>query len=301
VVSFPAADGRLAEGAAGQARILDRGYRRYDGPRLGRWHAVLSLARHSALRTLGLRRSAWAKLVPLAVVAIAFLPAVVFLGLVVLLPSEIETAVLPEYSGYYGFITTALVIFTAIVAPEVLCPDRRSGMIGLYLASPLTRGTYLVAKLLAVAPVLVLVTLGPPLLLLLGLVLLGAGPDGPGEVAVLLVRITTAALVLAASYTALSMAAASLTERRALATACVVLALLVVGGLLEALLAAGAPTALALLNPGEVPFELVQRVYGETGVHPSLSTVAVAAAALAWVVAASAVVVGRYRRLRVTR
>ena len=40
----------------------------------------------------------------------------------------------------------AVLVFVAFVAPEVLCPDRRTGMLGLYLASPLTRDTYLVGK-----------------------------------------------------------------------------------------------------------------------------------------------------------
>ena len=32
-----------------------------------------------------------------------------------------------------------VLVFTAFVAPEILCTDRRSGMLGLYLASPLRR------------------------------------------------------------------------------------------------------------------------------------------------------------------
>ena len=67
-------------------------------------------------------------------------------------------------------------------APEVLCPDRRTGMLGLYLASPLTRDTYLLAKAAAVAGAARLVTLGPPLLLLVAFILQGLGPDGPGDV-----------------------------------------------------------------------------------------------------------------------
>jgi ABC-2 type transport system permease protein len=289
-------------GPDGGARILERGYRRYDGPRKGRRHAVTSLARHSALRALGLRRSAWAKLLPLAVVVLAYLPAVVFLGFAVLLPSAVlDAGVLPDYPEYYRFIGTALILFTALVAPEVLCPDRRSGMVGLYLASPLSRTTYLAAKVLAIAPVLALVTLGPPLVLLGGLVLTGAGPDGPGDVAVLLVRIVAAGVVITAVYTAVSMAAASLTDRRALATAAVVLVLLVSGATTDLLLAGGAPAALALLNVGAMPLELVQRVYGETGFRPALPTSAVLGANVAWLAGAAAVVAVRYRSLRVTR
>ena len=122
------------------ARILDRGYRRFDGPRRGRWGAVRSLARYSVLRALGLRRTPWAKLLPIASVLIAYLPAAVFVGIAALLPDQIQrqTDIIPTYAEYYGFITAAIVLFVALVGPEVLCPDRRNGMLGLYLASPLS-------------------------------------------------------------------------------------------------------------------------------------------------------------------
>ena len=63
------------------ARILDQGYRPYEGPRRGLAGAVRSLAWHSVLRALGLRRTAWAKLLPIASVLIAYVPAVVFVGI----------------------------------------------------------------------------------------------------------------------------------------------------------------------------------------------------------------------------
>ncbi len=120
------------------ARILDRGYRRYDGPRLGVRGAVRSLAWHSALRALGLRRTFWAKLLPLASVGIAYVPALVFVGVAALLPAALTEGggLLPDYADYYGFISAAIVLFVALVGPEVLCPDRRHRMLGLYLASP---------------------------------------------------------------------------------------------------------------------------------------------------------------------
>ena len=285
-----------------EARILDQGYRPYDGPRLGVAAAVRSLAGHSALRALGLRRSFWAKLLPLASVGIAYVPALVFVGIAALVPEELlgGTGVLPTYSDYYGFITAAIVLFVALVGPEVLCPDRRHGMLGLYLASPLTRDTYLLAKVLGVVPVLALVTLGPPLLLLVGLTFADAGPDGPGEFLVTLVRIAAGALVVSAPYTAISLAAASLTDRRPVASAGVILVLLVSSVATAALVASGAGERLLLLNLLAVPFDLVQRIYGEAG-DIGLSTIELVLADLAWTLAAGALMRSRYQRLRVTR
>ncbi|MBW3574694.1 MAG: ABC transporter permease [Actinobacteria bacterium] len=284
------------------ARILDRSYRRYEGERRGVAGAVRSLAWHSALRALGLRRSLWAKLLPLLSVGIAYVPAIVFVGVAALLPEQLvdATGLLPRYADYYGFISAAIVVFVALVGPEVLCPDRRYRTLGLYLASPLTRDTYLVAKVLAVVPVLALVTLGPPLLLLVGLTFAGAGPNGAGDFLLVLARVAVGGLAISAAYTAVSLAAASLTERRAVASAGVMLVLLVSGVATSSLVATGADQRLLLLNLGFVPFELVQRIFGQVG-EAGLSTLELVGANLAWTVAAGLLVRERYRRLRVTR
>ncbi len=163
------------------ARILDRGYRRYDGPRLGVGATVRSLAVQTVQRALGLRRSAWSKIIPFGTVAIAYLPAIVFVGASVFFGDAIARAGgirLPSYGQYYGFVSAAIFVFAAFVAPEVLCTDRKTGMLGLYFASPLTRSTYLLGKLLAVLGVLALVTLGPPLFMLVAYTVNGRGPDG---------------------------------------------------------------------------------------------------------------------------
>jgi ABC-2 type transport system permease protein len=264
--------------------------------------AIRSLAWHSALRALGLRRTFWAKLLPLASVGIAYVPALVFVGIAALLPDQLvdDTGILPTYAGYYGFITAAIVLFVALVGPEVLCPDRRHRMLGLYLASPLTRDTYLLAKVLAVVPVLALVTLGPPLLLLVGLTFAGAGPDGVGDFLLTLARIALGGLVISAAYTAVSLAAASLTDRRPVASAGVILVLLISGVSTAVLVASGADERLFLLNLLAVPFELVQRIYGEVG-DIEVSTLELVAANLAWTIGAGALLRSRYQRLRVTR
>ena len=65
------------------ARIVDRGYRRYEGPRRGGAGAYRSLVVHSAQRALGLRRPATAKILPVLSVFIAYVPAIVFVGIAV--------------------------------------------------------------------------------------------------------------------------------------------------------------------------------------------------------------------------
>jgi ABC-2 type transport system permease protein len=235
-------------------------------------------------------------------VGIAYVPALVFVGIAALLPEQLVdgTGLLPTYAGYYGFITAAIVLFVALVGPEVLCPDRRHRMLGLYLASPLTRDTYLLAKMLAVLPVLALVTLGPPLLLLVGLTFADAGPDSVGDFAVSLARIVASGLVISAAYTAVSLAAASLTDRRPVASAGVILVLLISSVATAALVASGADQRLFLLNLLAVPFELVQRIYGETG-EMEVSTLELVLANLAWTIGAAALLRSRYQRLRITR
>jgi len=286
------------------AQIFEQGYRRYEGERLGVSASVRSLAIHSALRALGLRRTFWAKLLPIATVLIAYLPAAVFVGIAALLPKEItnEIDAIPRYADYFGTISAAILLFVAIVGPEVLCSDRKNGMLGMYLASPLTRDTYLLSKVLAVIPVLALVTIGPQLLLLIGRSLVDAGPSSFGDFLLLLLRAVVGGIIVSALYTAISLAAASLTDRRAVASAGVILTLLISSGVTAALVEnADVDKRIYLLNLFLLPFELVQRVYGDVGNQPEMQTISLVAAFVAWVAACAAIVVWRYRKLTVAR
>ncbi len=281
------------------ARVLDRGYRRYEGDRLGPRGAVRSLAVHSLKRALGMRRPFWVKLLPILTVLIAYLPAALFVGVAALLPTP--PGQLPSYHGYYGFILVAMILFTALVAPEMLCTDRRSGVLGMYLASPLTRDTYLLAKAISLAAVLLVVTLGPPLVLLLGFVMVGVGPDGPGDLLLLILRMLASGAVLALFYGSLSLAVSSFTDRRGFASAGIIL-LLVGSGIATNVLreVLGAPEWVHVLNLGQVAVELVQRIYGQAGERDvAMATLVVAVAALT---AASAWLVRwRYKRMDVSR
>jgi ABC-2 type transport system permease protein len=287
-----------------EARIFDRGYRPYTGPRLGTGGAVRSLIKATAQRVMGIKRPARAKVLPIAAAVIAYVPALVFIGVAALIDDpRTRRNVIPTYGQYYGFIISALIIFTALVAPEALCPDRRTGMLGLYLASPLTRGRYLLAKIGAVLGLLAVATLGPPLLMLIAFVLQDLGPDGPLEVLQLLGRIIVAGSLVAGVYGAVSLGVSSLTDRKAFASGAVLLLLLVTGAIAGALVdGLDAPQWLHAFNLAVSPLELVQRIYNERGGElDETSTAVLVAANVGWIVAGFGVLWWQYRRLVVTR
>ena len=288
---------------AGAAGPLDRGYRHFRGERTGVSGAVRTLAVHSFQRALGLRRNLWAKALPLPAVLIAYLPAIVFVGVVALFPVEdVPTDFLPTYGDYYGFVIAAIMLFVAFVAPEVLCTDRRTGMLGVYLSSPLDRDTYLLGKAIAIAAALSLVCLGPPMLLLLANVLQSQGPDGIGDILLAFVRVLTAGAVLTVFYTGLTMGVASLTDRKTVATAGIILIFLVsimVSGILSV---SGAPEGSQAMSPTYLSLDLASRVHGEPGnIMPSASSALVWGAWLAWTVGGFALARFRLHALQVSR
>ncbi len=282
------------------ASIVARGFQRYDGERSGVAGAIRSVAWQSIRATLGIGRAGRNKIFPVMSVAISYVPAIVFIGIAVLIPSGIVDG--PTYAEYYGFITAAIVLFAALVAPEVLVSDRRNGMLALYLSTPLHRGTYLASKVLAVGATLGLVTLGPPVLVLLGYTFDGSGPDGLGNWLVVLVRIVVSGVAISAALTSISMAASCLTDRRAFAAIGVVL-LVLASPILASALVDGAELSVnwRLLDVFSMPFELVFRIFGEPGNFPEVSTTAVLAVNIAWTAGGLAVVAWRYSRFVISR
>ena len=287
----------------GEARILDRGYRHYRGDRSGVPGAIRSVVLHSVQRAMGLRRTLWAKVLPFAAVLIAYLPAIVFVGVIALFPTEdVPTDFLPSYGDYYSFVIAAIMVFVAVVAPEVLCTDRRTGMLGVYLSSPLNRDTYLVAKALAIGSVVSLVCLGPPLLMLVANVLQSQGPTGFADIALTFVRVLGAGLALTLLYTGVTMGIASLTDRKSVASAAIILLFLVslsVTGILASVLDSdaslvGSVTVLSL--------DLATRVHGERSqIILGTSSVVVWTAWFIWTVGGFALARFNLKRLQVSR
>ncbi|MGA9275338.1 ABC transporter permease [Ilumatobacter sp.] len=284
------------------AQIVERGFQRYDGPRAGVMQAIRSVTWQSIRSTLGLGRPARHKIFPVLAVAIAYVPAIAFVGLAVLVGDLLDPNEIADYAGYYGFITAAILLFAGLVAPEVLVGDRRNGMLAMYLSTPLKRSTYLAAKGAAVLLTLGLVTLGPPLLLLIGYTFENVGPDGLGAWLAVLLRIFVSAFAISGALTAVSMAAASLTDRRAFASIGVVLLALASPAVASALVdGAGLSPSWRLLDVFSMPFELVYRIFGQPGAFPEVSTLSIVAVNLAWTIGGLSIVAWRYSRLVVAR
>ena len=317
----PAPDSTAA-GPGEAAQIMDRGYRSYDGPRTGLPGSIRSVVRYSVRHTLGLGRAARHKILPWLAVVIALVPAVVFVGLAVVLDIDmIEDEILPDYHEYYDFISTALFFYCAIIVPDILVADRRNGMLQLYLSTPLQRWSYLASKALAVAAALAVLTMGPVLFLLVARTIEGSGPDGLIEWIKIFVRIIAAGAAISAAFTMASLAAASLTDRRLFATIGVVVLLWGSGFATLALVEAADMSAqVYAFDLGGIADEFKNRIYGVEGLdvwgdpespegdsfqpgagREQLSTLFVVAANVAWVALGSAVVWWRYRRLALSR
>jgi ABC-2 type transport system permease protein len=286
------------------ARLFDLGYRAYEGLRERPVHAVLTLVAFTAGRVLGLGRGARHKVLPAITLAIAFLPALASVLFAVLASGIVEDDLI-TYGEYTFFIGSALALFAALVAPEALCPDRRSGMLGLYLAGPLDRNRYLASKAVAVFGVMLLITVGPLLFMLVAFVLAGYGPS-VGEVPELLLDILATGIVTALLYAALSMAVSSFTTRRAAAAVGVVLLLFVPATIARsAIESAGAPNELDLISSPFVVANLAYRIFGETPEEgepvAELSTWLVTGGIAATILAGFLVCWLRYRRLEAFR
>jgi ABC-2 type transport system permease protein len=206
-----------------------------------------------------------------------------------------------SYGDYTFFIGSALALFAALVAPEALCPDRRTGMLGLYLAGPLDRNRYLLAKGVGVFAVMLLITVGPLLFMLAAFVLAGFGPNA-SDTPLLLLRILASGAATALLYASLSMAVSSFTTRRAAAAVGVVLALSVPAIVARAAIeSADAPKALDLFSFPFVASDLAYRIFGEqpddNAPVEALATWVVAGGLGAAIVAGAFVCWFRYRRI----
>ena len=197
----------------GQAQVFDLGYQAYTGPREGRSRARRALFENGVRTLLGIGRGGRAKILPVLLLVATITPALVF---VVALALAGENDALPTAGDYYALVSIVLVLFGAVMAPELLIADRRSNVFQLYLVRPVTLTDYVAARFLAFFVVVLALVYSGQVILLAGYLLT---VDGPGtylrENWLDIPRFLGAGVLLALFVTAIPMAAAAVISRRA--------------------------------------------------------------------------------------
>lgn len=278
--------------------IHDIGYQRYQGPRLGRGYAAQSLFVHSLRSAYGLGRSAKAKIFPWLVAGL--------IGAVAVVVTAIRAATGESVTSYTGFSDAVVILtglFVAVVAPELVSRDLRSGVLPLYFSRPLRRTDYAWAKLAAIVSAVWLLLAVPLLVMLLGAVFSVEGWAAIGEE----VREFSGGLAYAAMYAvlygAIALGIASLIGRRAVAAGAVVAAFLVttpVVGMLEAVGGQAARELAGVFSPATILLGIRAWLFEEIpdvpypGPYGWLYAVAAAAMAGAFV----GLLLVRYRRVQ---
>jgi ABC-2 type transport system permease protein len=202
--------------------VFDIGYRNYTGEREGRNRSQLAVFKNGVRTALGLGRGGRSKVLPwffIAVLALIALIMALIAGAVQRVGGSGAMERLPSHSDYYGIASIIVFIFAAVVGPELLCRDRREGVINLYLVRPLTGSDYLLSRWAAFLVVMAGALWLPQIILFTGLVM-----GDPKPLAYLrwhwldIPRFLGAGLAMAAYATSLALLAASFTTRRAYAS-----------------------------------------------------------------------------------
>lgn len=198
--------------------IHDIGYRKYDGPRLGRRQVTRALFVQSLRGAYGLGRSARAKVLPMLLLGVMCLPAFI-ITVIANVTSSITGEMPLAYSRYAVVTQGILTIFVAAQAPASLSRDLRFKTVPLYFSRPLERSDYVLAKFGGLAAALFLLLTAPLLIMYVG-ALLAEFPAGRETGDVLLALVGAA--VFAVVFAGVGLVIASLTPRRGLGVAAII-------------------------------------------------------------------------------
>jgi ABC-2 type transport system permease protein len=248
-------------GGAAAGSIYDLGYQRYEGPRLGRRHAIRALFVHSLRSSYGIGRGGRAKMAPIILGFLAIVPALAGIALIALARQMAAGGDLIEenspirHDTYFGVITALVGLFCAIQAPELVGRDLRHRLPSLYFSRALQRTDYGLARLAGLAVAIFLFVMLPQTIIFAGLVL-SADDVGValgrelGQVPPTVLQAAILSVVLGAISTVVS----SLTSRRAYAATTIIAILVITPALADQLIQRGSEALgfLVLLSPGDV-------------------------------------------------
>ena len=292
----------------GGARILDRGYQHYDGARRGPFFAMRAIALGTMQRSIGFRRPTSAKIFPIILILGCFAPALIVLGVRLLVGSQAFSRrtvpidqIVPLYT-YFRLIATLVLVLAALSASEALCPDRRQRVLPLYYASPVTPSMYLLARVAGVALVLGMVTILPPLLLWVGNTLLDNSPltYAAGHLGQLFALLGAGA-ILALFDAALGCAVAGFTERKTYAAGALLggaIVLTAASGAISGAVHGGWARYALLVAPLRVPVGVANWFFARGGEDRSVAGVYFLLAAIVITLAALATLWRTYAKVR---
>ncbi len=147
--------------------------------------------------------------------AIATVPAIINVGIgYVTRDSPRADFTFITYREYVG-VSSALLLFVALTAPDVVCPDRRHRVLPLIFARPLVGTDYVLAKVGAISTILFAFSFLPQVVLFVGQMLVSKGAlDYVTDNAAVLWQVPLSVFLLAIYYGAIGVAVSSLTSRR---------------------------------------------------------------------------------------
>ena len=210
-----------------EAEVFDLGYQRYTGPRQGRNRARWALFVNGVRTLLGIGRGGKAKILPVLLFISVITPAVVFVIILSfigdLAAAAAEGDFIPGPAVYYGIVSLVLVLFGAIMAPELLGPDRRDNVLPLYLVRPLTTKDYLAMRLASFAVIVLALVYSGQAVLYGGFVLTAEAPmdylrDNWADIP----RILFVGVVITLFISLLTLAVSAYVTRRAIAAAVII-------------------------------------------------------------------------------
>lgn len=274
---------------SGPAEVFDLGYQSYDGPRTGRWARRRAIWRDGVRISLGLGRGAGAKIAPWLLLSLALVPMLILVVVAAFVgpatkPDDFE---LPSYGDYYEWAMVPLGLFAAVVAPLLICPDRRDGVLALYAARPITPLDYIGSRWAGFLTVILAAAWLPEAILFVWNVL-DAGKPGTfvADNWAVLPRFLLSGALVAVVLTTLAFLISSFATRRAYATVAMLAVLFIgsaVGGIAESDFSGGVSDAITLASIPQALTDAVHWIFGDEVDRPVSGGVA-----LVWLLALTA-------------
>jgi ABC-2 type transport system permease protein len=253
----------------GPAEVFDLGYQRYDGERVGRGARRRAVWVDGVRISLGLGRGAGAKVAPWLLLGLALVPMLVLVVVAAFVgpatsPDDFE---LPSYADYYGWAMASLGLFAAVVAPLLVCPDRRDGVLALYAARPITPLDYIGARWAAFGTVMVVAAWAPEAILFTWN-MLDAGSPGAflRDNWDVVPRFLAAGTLVAVVLTTLALLVSSFATRRAYASVAMLAVLFVgsaVGGIAQDNFSGTVADAVSLVGIPHALTDAVRWIFGD--------------------------------------